>query len=134
MMIGFTNGIALLIASTQIKDFLGLKTGEAPSAFLPRMRILFEHIEPISWQACAVSVVSLAITILWPTCYCFAEHAINRRNYCIAPTSSITSGVTMSCLTLMRPCSGRAKSIRHLVGWVRRWRATSSKPASRPGR
>ena len=28
--IGFTNGIALLIASTQIKDFLGLKTGEVP--------------------------------------------------------------------------------------------------------
>src|SRR5580692_2443704 len=32
--IGFTNGIALLIASTQIKDFLGLKTGEEPSSFL----------------------------------------------------------------------------------------------------
>jgi SulP family sulfate permease len=35
--IGFTNGIALLIASTQIKDFLGLKPGVVPSAFLPRM-------------------------------------------------------------------------------------------------
>jgi hypothetical protein len=30
--IGFTNGIAILIASTQIKDFLGLKTGAVPSA------------------------------------------------------------------------------------------------------
>jgi SulP family sulfate permease len=64
--IGFTNGIALLIASTQIKDFLGLKTGETPSAFLPRIRILFEHIETISWRTCAVSAVSLAIIILWP--------------------------------------------------------------------
>src|SRR5690348_2535623 len=34
--IGFTNGIALLIASTQIKDFLGLKTGDVPSAFVSR--------------------------------------------------------------------------------------------------
>src|SRR5436305_4362946 len=32
--IGFTNGIALLIASTQIKEFLGLKTGAVPSAFV----------------------------------------------------------------------------------------------------
>ncbi|HMF52002.1 MAG TPA: SulP family inorganic anion transporter, partial [Candidatus Saccharimonadales bacterium] len=47
--IGFTNGIALLIASTQIKDFLGLKTAEVPSAFVPRMRLLLEHIDTISW-------------------------------------------------------------------------------------
>src|ERR1700730_10165451 len=38
--IGFTNGIAVLIASTQIKDFLGLNTGagEVPSAFVARMK------------------------------------------------------------------------------------------------
>src|SRR5579862_7071556 len=38
--IGFTNGIALLIASTQIKDFFGLKTGDVPSAFIPRLTVL----------------------------------------------------------------------------------------------
>src|SRR5882762_6152060 len=38
--IGFTNGIAILIASTQIKDFLGLQTGTIPSEFLPRIREL----------------------------------------------------------------------------------------------
>jgi SulP family sulfate permease len=64
--IGFTNGIALLIASTQIKDFLGLKIGEVPSAFLPRMRVLLEHVGTISWPAFAVSVTSLAIVILLP--------------------------------------------------------------------
>jgi len=32
--IGFTNGIAVLIASTQIKDFLGLTTGAVPSEFI----------------------------------------------------------------------------------------------------
>ena len=36
--IGFTNGIAVLIASTQIKDFFGLRTPPMPSEFLPRMR------------------------------------------------------------------------------------------------
>jgi len=64
--IGFTNGIALLIASTQIKDFLGLKTGEVPSAFVPRIRLLWEHVATISWPALTVSIASLAIILLLP--------------------------------------------------------------------
>src|SRR6187401_1293017 len=36
--IGFTNGIAVLIASTQIKDFLGLSTPPVPSEFIARIR------------------------------------------------------------------------------------------------
>jgi SulP family sulfate permease len=64
--IGFTNGIALLIASTQIKDFLGLKTGEVPSAFVPRIRLLLEQIDTISWPALAVSIGSLAIILFLP--------------------------------------------------------------------
>jgi SulP family sulfate permease len=39
--IGFTNGIAVLIASTQIRDFLGLQTGVVPSEFIGRMHVLF---------------------------------------------------------------------------------------------
>src|ERR1700733_7618458 len=64
--IGFTNGIALLIASTQIKDFLGLKTGDVPSAFLPRLTVLIGHIDTISWPAVAVSIATLAIILLLP--------------------------------------------------------------------
>src|SRR5580700_4285943 len=41
--IGFTNGIALLIASTEIKDFFGLTTPAVPSEFVPRLAMLFEH-------------------------------------------------------------------------------------------
>jgi SulP family sulfate permease len=64
--IGFTNGIALLIASTQIKDFLGLKTGDVPSAFIPRITVLMEHIGTIYWPAVAVSAATLAIILLLP--------------------------------------------------------------------
>jgi SulP family sulfate permease len=64
--IGFTNGIALLIASTQIKDFLGLQIGEVPSAFVPRMRLLLQHIGAINWPAFAVSIASLVIIIVLP--------------------------------------------------------------------
>jgi sulfate permease, SulP family len=44
VLIGFTNGIAILIASTQIKDFFGLRVGAVPSEFLPRMRLLISHL------------------------------------------------------------------------------------------
>ncbi|MGA7339384.1 MAG: SulP family inorganic anion transporter, partial [Terracidiphilus sp.] len=44
MIIGFTNGIALLIASTQVKDFLGLRTGPVPSDFLKRIEVLITNL------------------------------------------------------------------------------------------
>ncbi|HVT98580.1 MAG TPA: SulP family inorganic anion transporter, partial [Acidobacteriaceae bacterium] len=66
VIIGFTNGIALLIASTQIKDFLGLRTGAVPSAFLPRMKVLVQNIGTLQWPALAVAVATLAIILLWP--------------------------------------------------------------------
>src|SRR5689334_11213518 len=64
--IGFTNGIALLIASTQIKDFFGLSTGDVPSAFLSRMAVLARYFQTISWRATVISVVTLAVVVLLP--------------------------------------------------------------------
>ena len=64
--IGFTNGIALLIASTQIKDFLGLHTAAVPSEFLPRMAMLVERAATVQWQTVTIAVASLAIILLWP--------------------------------------------------------------------
>src|SRR3984885_15217585 len=64
--IGFTNGIALLIASTQIKDFLGLKTGDVPSAFIPRMTVLIGHIGTTYWPALAISIATLVVVIGMP--------------------------------------------------------------------
>ena len=64
--IGFTNGIALLIASTQIKDFFGLHTAAVPSEFLPRMAMLVERAATLQWQTVVIAVASLAIILLWP--------------------------------------------------------------------
>jgi SulP family sulfate permease len=66
VVIGFTNGIALLIASTQIKDFLGLKTPPVPGEFLPRIRMLLDYAGTIRWQTVAVAGASLAIILFWP--------------------------------------------------------------------
>ena len=64
--IGFTNGIALLIASTQIKDFFGLTTPPVPSEFLPRIEMLLHYAGTARWQTIAVAAASLAIILLWP--------------------------------------------------------------------
>ena len=64
--IGFTNGIAVLIASTQIKDFFGLATPPAPSEFLPRIAMLLRYAPTVHWQSLAVAAASLAIILFWP--------------------------------------------------------------------
>src|SRR5207302_8620064 len=59
--IGFTNGIAVLIASTQLRDFLGLKTGAVPSEFIGRLQVLLSHLNTIDLRTGAVGCGSLAI-------------------------------------------------------------------------
>ncbi len=66
VIIGFTNGIAILIASTQIKDFFGLRTGPVPSEFLPRMRLLVAHFESANATALCLGLLSLAILLFLP--------------------------------------------------------------------
>jgi len=64
--IGFTNGIAVLIASTQIKDFLGLRTAAVPSEFGARMKMLIEALGTTHWMTAALACGSLAIIVLTP--------------------------------------------------------------------
>jgi SulP family sulfate permease len=64
VVIGFTNGIAILIASTQIKDFFGLKTPAVPSEFLPRIKLLIAHFASLNWPALGLGLGALAILLL----------------------------------------------------------------------
>ena len=62
---GFTSGIALIIFSSQVKDFLGLRMGAVPAEFFEKWRAYAEHIGTITPSAVAVSVLALAIIVLW---------------------------------------------------------------------
>jgi SulP family sulfate permease len=66
VVIGFTNGIAVLIASTQIKDFLGLQVDPVPGAFVPRIAALFGHLDTTHLPTLLLSSGSLACILLWP--------------------------------------------------------------------
>ena len=66
IVIGFTNGIALLIASTQIKDFFGLTMATNPSEFFDRMKAIAGDFHTLNPAACALAVGSLALIVFVP--------------------------------------------------------------------
>jgi len=61
---GFTSGIAVIIASTQVKDFLGLKIDKVPAEFLHKWESYFEHINTADSNTIIIGVLSLSIIIL----------------------------------------------------------------------
>jgi SulP family sulfate permease len=63
---GFTSGIAVLIFSTQIKDFLGLNIDKMPSDFFRKMQVLADHLLTYHWETLALAGASLAIILFWP--------------------------------------------------------------------
>jgi len=63
VVIGFTNGIAVLIASTEIKDFFGLKVDNVPGDFLGRIQALVSHWSTYSPVA-TITAISVLLTIL----------------------------------------------------------------------
>ena len=64
IVVGFTNGIAILIASTQIKDFFGLPVEKVPGEFLERLEVLgaaFPSLSPWETGVAAVSLLTLIV-------------------------------------------------------------------------
>lgn len=63
VVVGFTNGIAVLIASTQIKDFFGLQIENVPGEFLGRLHALVSHFPTIQWPATLLGILSIAVIL-----------------------------------------------------------------------
>jgi SulP family sulfate permease len=66
VVLGFTNGIALLIASTQIKDVLGLTMPGSPSEFFTRMAMIADALPTTDPIAVGLAGTSLAQILLVP--------------------------------------------------------------------
>jgi len=63
---GFTCGIAVLIFSTQIKDFLGLKVEKVPPDFVDKLKMLFLNLRNIDVPTVALGVLSIIVIKTWP--------------------------------------------------------------------
>lgn len=64
VVIGFTNGIAVLIASTQIKDFFGLRIAHVPGDFLGRMTAISGDFGTVSLPTTLIAAASLVLIIV----------------------------------------------------------------------
>jgi SulP family sulfate permease len=65
VVVGFTNGIALVIASTQIKDFFGLRIEHVPGDFLGRLEAVVQNFRTISFAETGLAVLALALILVF---------------------------------------------------------------------
>ncbi len=63
VVIGFTNGIAVLIASTQIKEFFGLEIAKVPGEFVPRLVSIADHWNTLNPSATTLATCSLLVLV-----------------------------------------------------------------------
>lgn len=63
---GFTSGIAVLILSTQVKDFLGLSIASVPAEFVEKVQALFVHLHTVSLPALGLASACLVLILRWP--------------------------------------------------------------------
>jgi len=65
VIIGFTNGIAVLIGLSQVKDFLGLSIAKMPGDFFGILGALWGHLHSFNPWALGVAVASLVVIVGW---------------------------------------------------------------------
>lgn len=66
VVVGFTSGIAVIIFSSQISDFLGLSIEKVPADFIEKWIAYATHLASINPQSLMVGTFSLLIIIFWP--------------------------------------------------------------------
>lgn len=86
VVVGFTNGIAILIASTQIRDFFGLRMDHVPGDFFHRMAALGRAFSTLNWEATLLAAGSLVVMIL---CLKFARRVPGAILVCFGSTAAV---------------------------------------------
>lgn len=86
LIVGFTSGIALIIFSSQLKDFFGLTMGTVPADFPGKWEAYIKHINSINLYSVAIALVTVIIIIVWP----FVTHRV--------PGSLIAILITTACM------------------------------------
>src|SRR6201998_1270178 len=64
IVVGFTNGIAILIASTQVKDFFELQIEKGPGVFWLRLESFATHFKTLNYEATLLAVATVVILIV----------------------------------------------------------------------
>jgi len=111
VIVGFTNGIAILIASTQIKDFFGLRLDQVPGDFFHRMKALGGSLGTLNWQAALLAVISLVVMIL---CQKYARRMPGAILVCFGATATVAL-IHLSVETIGTRFGGIPKGLPHFA-------------------
>ena len=65
LIVGFTTGIAVIIFSSQVKDFLGLEMGVVPADFIHKWSAYFRHFSSVDSYAAAIGLFTLLVIVFW---------------------------------------------------------------------
>ena len=66
IVVGFTNGIAVLIALSQLKDWLGLRVDRMPADFFAQLRVLAQNLETFNPHAFGLGTACVLGLFVWP--------------------------------------------------------------------
>ena len=69
IVIGFTNGIAVMIGLQQVKDFLGLSVEKMPADFFGQINTIIANISSTNFWAFGIAMTSFLIIKFWPKGY-----------------------------------------------------------------
>ncbi|MFN8820864.1 MAG: SulP family inorganic anion transporter [Betaproteobacteria bacterium] len=104
IVIGFTNGIAVLIALSQVKDALGLAVGKLPADFFSQIGALVGALASTNSYALALAAAALATVALWPKSYALGRVAPWRRWVAVLPGTIVALvGATLVVAVLELP-------------------------------
>ncbi len=65
LIVGFTSGIAVIIFSSQLKDFFGLGMGAVPANFIEKWQAYFHYLSAINWYAVSIGAGTITIIIFF---------------------------------------------------------------------
>ena len=99
IVLAVTNGIAVLIGLSQVKDVLGLQIQKLPADFFTQIAALAHHLHTLNPWAVALGAASLAIVVLWPKTYAMPVAPVGalqklRRHASQLPGTVVALGVT----------------------------------------
>ena len=98
VVIGFTNGIAVLIMVSQVKDFLGLQVQRMPADFFGIVSTLSGNVHTTNVQALALAVASLCVLVVWqgllPRCH--TQHPVSKKLSVIPGSIVVLVGATLA--------------------------------------
>lgn len=69
LIVGFTSGIAVIIFSSQIKDFFGLPIDTVPANFIDKWKVYSQNFDGINWIAVVIAVGTIIISLRFQKLY-----------------------------------------------------------------